>query len=139
MKLSRELLERHADLLIALGLCLGYLALLLVTASSLGFMRDEGFYFSSARVYQRWFDLLLHEPGQALSRQGVQDYWSVNHEHPGLMKSLFALSNAGLAGLFGETSTSFRFPAMVLSSAAPAVIYSWGRRALGRAGALVAA
>jgi 4-amino-4-deoxy-L-arabinose transferase-like glycosyltransferase len=139
MKRARELVLGHADALLAVGLFLGYLVLLLGSAGSLGFMRDEGFYFAAARSYADWFRLLARDPGLALSLEAVQRYWSVNSEHPGLMKSLFALSNLGLSGLFSETSSSFRFPAMVFSSAAVALVFWWGKQAFGRAAGLLAA
>jgi 4-amino-4-deoxy-L-arabinose transferase-like glycosyltransferase len=127
------------DALLTAGLFLGYLALLLATAGSLGFMRDEGFYFASARAYGDWFALLWRSPAAALEPQVVDRFWTVNHEHPALLKSLFALSNRWLGGAFSETSTSFRLPGMVLSSLAVALTFDWGRRTLGRPGALVAA
>ncbi len=61
-------------------------------------------------------------------------YWSVNHEHPALIKSLFALSHRYLwSGFqsFKEQGTAYRFPAMVLSSLGVAVIYIWGARESG--------
>jgi 4-amino-4-deoxy-L-arabinose transferase-like glycosyltransferase len=136
---AREVVERHGDRLIGVALFAGYLCLLLVTAGSLGFMRDEGFYFVSARAYGAWFELLFQAPGEALSRAVIDRHWAVNHEHPSLIKSLFALSNRALGGLFADVSTSFRLPGMVLSSLAVAVTFAWGRPHLGRDGALVAA
>lgn len=136
---SRALAVRYADAAIAAGLFVGYLVLLLATSSSLGFMRDEGFYFAAARQYGAWFELLAREPATALARETIDRYWAANHEHPSLIKALFALSNRMLGGLFAEVSTSFRFPAMLLSSAAVAVVFDWGRRSYGRAGGLVAA
>ncbi len=129
----------RTDALIASALFVGYLALLLATAGSLGFMRDEGFYFAAARAYGDWFAVLWHTPADALTPAVVDQYWSVNHEHPALIKSLFALSNRWLAGVFSQPSTSFRFPAMLLSSLAVAVTFVWGRRVLGRAAGVVAA
>src|SRR5690606_15701095 len=113
MKRARELLTEHGDRLIALGLFAGYLVLLLATAGSLGFMRDEGFYFASARAYGAWFELLFERPSEALTRAVIDRYWAVNHEHPSLIKSLFALSNLWLGGLFDQASTSFRLPGML--------------------------
>jgi hypothetical protein len=132
-------LKKHADALIAGALFVGYLWALLATAGSLGFMRDEGFYFAAARAYGGWFELLWQSPGEALSRAMIDRYWAVNHEHPSLLKSLFWFSSHFLSGAFTETSTSFRFPAMVLSSLAVAVTFLWGRSVLGRAGGVVAA
>jgi 4-amino-4-deoxy-L-arabinose transferase-like glycosyltransferase len=139
MKRIAEIAEKQADALIAAGLFAGYLATLLATAGSLGFTRDEGFYFAAARAYDAWFELLKQNPEQAFTPAVVDRYWSVNHEHPSLTKSLFALSHRFLAGLFNETSTSFRLPGMLLSSLAVAVTFLWGRRVLGRAGGIVAA
>jgi 4-amino-4-deoxy-L-arabinose transferase-like glycosyltransferase len=127
------------DRAIALGLFFGYLALLLVSARTLGFTRDEGFYFEASRVYGDWLALLWRSPEEALTRAVLDRHWAVNREHPSLIKLLFALSHRLLAGWFEETSTSFRFPAMVLSSLAVAVTYDWGRRELGRGAGLVAA
>jgi 4-amino-4-deoxy-L-arabinose transferase-like glycosyltransferase len=131
--------KARADAWIAAGLFCGYLGLLLATSGSLGFMRDEGFYFGAARAYEAWFTLLWHSPAEALSRGVVDRYWAVNHEHPALIKALFALSHHFLSGAFTEASSSFRLPGMLLSSLAVAVTFDWGRRALGRAAGLVAA
>ena len=132
-------MKLRTDTLIAVALFCAYLALLLATCGSLGFTRDEGFYFASARAYESWFGLLCRDPSRALSPAIVDRYWAVNHEHPSLIKSLFALSHHFLYRLFDQESTSFRLPAMLLSSLAVSVTFAWGRRVLGRAGALVAA
>lgn len=139
MKRLLERLEPHVDRLVAFALGAGYLALLLATSGSLGFTRDEGFYFAASRAYGAWLDLLVHHPSQALARDAIDRYWSVNHEHPSLIKLLFAISNRAFGGALGETSASFRLPAMVLSSVAVAVTFDWGRRRYGRSAAVVAA
>jgi len=134
-----EHLEPHVDRLLAFALGAGYLVLLLATSGSLGFTRDEGFYFAASRAYGAWLDLLVHHPSQALARDAIDRYWSVNHEHPSLIKLLFAISNRALGAAFAETSASFRFPAMLLSGIAVATTYDWGRRRYGRSAAVVAA
>ena len=48
-----------------------YVAWLLSTARSLGFARDEGFYFHAATTYARWFELLASSPHDALKRASV--------------------------------------------------------------------
>ena len=64
------------------------------TVRDLGYARDEGFYFQAARRYARWFEQLLASTGTPPSiARAVDAAWSVNHEHPALMKSLFALSS----------------------------------------------
>ena len=124
------------------ALLLGYVALLLVTSAELGYARDEGFYFQAARSYEAWFELLHTDIAGALDPAAIDRYWSVNHEHPALMKSLFALSHRYLFSsfhLFQEQGTSYRFPGMVVSSLGVAFTYAWGRRESGRLAGLVAA
>ncbi|WP_437321469.1 ArnT family glycosyltransferase [Sorangium sp. So ce385] len=124
-----------ADGLIAIALAAAYVALLLATAGDLGYARDEGFYFFAANRYGAWFQALLEAPRAALRPEVVDAAWSVNHEHPGLIKSLFALSNLLLQkrlGLFAMEGTSYRFPAMVLSGAGVALVYLWGTQARDR-------
>jgi 4-amino-4-deoxy-L-arabinose transferase-like glycosyltransferase len=141
MAAAPEPLDRR-DGLIALGLALGYVVLLLLSAGSLGYARDEGFYFQSARSYGQWFELLFSEPGAALERANIDRFWAVNREHPALMKSLFALSH-GLfydkLRWFSEQGTAYRFPGMLMAGLALATIYAWGRQLLGRVPGLVAA
>ncbi|HEX2872992.1 MAG TPA: glycosyltransferase family 39 protein [Polyangiaceae bacterium] len=139
MKSLLAWLRRYPDALIAAALLVGYTGVLLATSDSLGFTRDEGFYFAASRSYGAWFELLWQSPAQALSPKVVDRHWGVNHEHPALIKSLFALSNRWFSGAFSQVSSSFRFPAMLLSGLAVALTYSWGSRVMGRAGALVAA
>ncbi|APR76376.1 Hypothetical protein A7982_01723 [Minicystis rosea] len=130
------------DLGIALTLGAGYVAWLLRTVRDLGYARDEGFYFQAAGSYGRWFEQLLQSPSAALDRRAVDLAWSANHEHPALIKSLFALSSTFLQKkwhLFAMEGTSYRFPAMVLAGLAVAVIYLWGTEARGRVTGIAAA
>ncbi|HEY1534188.1 MAG TPA: glycosyltransferase family 39 protein [Polyangiaceae bacterium] len=130
------------DFLIAAVLFVTYLALLLATIKDLGYARDEGFYFQAARSYEAWFELLHTDFWHTVSPAVVDRYWSVNHEHPALMKSLFAFSHrylwSGLQ-LFREQGTSYRFPGMVLSALGIAVTYAWSARETGRLAGVVSA
>lgn len=137
-----SIVRRHADACIAAALGLGYLGLLLATCRDLGYARDEGFYFQSAESYARWFALLWESPSAAFTQRAVDASWSINPEHPPLLKSLFGLSWLVLykkLALFSEEGTSFRFPGMVLSAGALPLLYSWGKRAVSRRAGLVAA
>ena len=139
---SRRWLAAGTDPLVALALCCGYVALLLLTADNLGYARDEGFYFQAARSYGAWFELLLKDPDQALARATVDRYWVANSEHPAFMKGLFALSNLYLFEkhkVFADAGTAFRFPGMVLSGIALAVTYLWGAKSISRTAGVVAA
>lgn len=130
-----------ADALIALGLGAAFVALLLKTTSTLGYARDEGFYFVAADRYAAWFELLFRDFRAAIARPAVDAAWGVNHEHPALIKSLFALSSLlqKKLGLFAMPGTSYRFPAMVLSGVGVGLVYLWGTQARGRAAGLAAA
>ena len=130
------------DTAVCVLLAIAYLTLLLVTVHDLGYARDEGFYFQAARSYEAWFDLLFSDFARAMEPATVDRYWSVNHEHPALMKSLFALSHRYLFGgfqLFREQGTAFRFPGMVVSTLGVAVTYLWGARESGRLAGVVGA
>jgi len=103
---------RWWDYAIALGIAALYVVLLLNTVGTLGYARDEGFYFSAAESYGRWFELLVRAPKEALTRAAVDRAWSINHEHPALAKSAFALSWLLLHKkwhLFPMEGTAFRF------------------------------
>ena len=111
-----------------------YAVLLLATVDQLGYARDEGFYFHAASVYEQWFALW---GDGAMAR--VDEFWRVNAEHPALIKSLFALSHALFGDVFAHEGTSFRLPAILLSSAGVGLVYLWGARAAGQLAGVVAA
>lgn len=133
----------HAlDLALAAALVVGYVGCLLATVEELGYARDEGFYFHAAASYEQWIDLLLQAPGRAMTRAAVDRHWAVNHEHPALMKTLFAMSHRTFFdrwGWFAEAGTAYRFPGMVASALAVGLVFVWGRLAVGRRAGLVAA
>lgn len=118
------------------------MAVLVATVGDLGYARDEGFYFHAADSYRRWFELLFSNPAAALEPRAIDSAWRVNNEHPGLIKSLFALSNLFLQKkwhLFGMEGTSYRFPGIFLAGAGVALVYRWGAEARGRLAGLFAA
>jgi 4-amino-4-deoxy-L-arabinose transferase-like glycosyltransferase len=130
------------DWLIGGSMAGAYVVWLLESASTLGFARDEGFYFRAATDYARWFTLLFQHPAAAFERAAVDGSWSTNHEHPALMKSLFALSHMLFYEkwrLFTDASTSFRFPGMLMAGLAIFVTYLFGARAFSRRAGIMAA
>jgi 4-amino-4-deoxy-L-arabinose transferase-like glycosyltransferase len=135
-------LRAHPDPLVGGGLAALYIAWLLATARSLGFSRDEGFYFSAAYEYKRWFALLVEAPRRALDRGAIDGIWSNNHEHPSLMKSLFAISHTLFHEkwrLFEDDSTAFRLPGMLMMGLAIFVTYLFATKAYSRRAGVVAA
>jgi len=132
----------NVDRLIAFGIGAVYVVWLLATARTLGFSRDEGFYFAAASEYERWFKLLLSAPSQAMDRAAIDGIWTANHEHPSLMKSLFALSHMFLYErfkVFSDASTAFRFPGMLSMGLAVGVTYLFGARVCSRRAGIVGA
>jgi hypothetical protein len=134
--------KENVDHLIGSGIGLTYVAWLLGTARGLGFSRDEGFYFSASSEYERWFKLLLTTPGRALERAAIDASWTSNHEHPSLMKSLFALSHMFFYErwkIFSDQSTAFRFPGMLSMGLSLWITYLFGARVYSRRAGVIAA
>jgi Dolichyl-phosphate-mannose-protein mannosyltransferase len=127
-----------------IGAVLGsvYVGWLLATARSLGFSRDEGFYFRAAMTYWRWYDTLFTRPSDAFERRVIDSIWSENHEHPPLMKVLFGFSWKLFHEkwhVFSDASTAFRFPGMAMMGLAMWVTYLFGARAYSRRAGVIAA
>lgn len=130
------------DAAIAVSLAGVYLVALLATVGGLGYARDEGFYYHAARALETFFDVFGQAGADPWSREVIDRYFGVNHEHPVLMKFSFALSHRLLhdgLGLFSEHGTAYRFPAMLLAALAVGVTYLFGRAAYARLPAFVAA
>jgi hypothetical protein len=138
---SDERPDRH-DAAIATGLGLVYVALLLRTSGSVGYARDEGFYSYAASAVERWFALFGVEGAEPFGQPAIDAHFGPVHEHPGLMKTLFAFSRHFLhegLGLFPDPGTALRFPGMLMAGIAVAVLYLWGRQAAGRPAGVAAA
>lgn len=134
--------KHGADWFIFWTLVVGYAAWLLSTVHDLGYSRDEGFYFQAADRYLEWFRILSNDPARAVKQSVVDRHWQVNHEHPALIKSLFALSRYWFYDRlqwFSEPGTSYRFVGILLSALSVGTVYSWGARALSREAGLFAA
>lgn len=130
----RRLLGRFA----ALPLAALYLWTLIRSARTLGFSRDESFYFDAARRYMPWFELLVKSPKLAFDPSHIDAAWRANHEHPPLAKSAFALSHwlfYEKLHLFADASTAYRLPGMLFAVGCLLWIY---REARARAGTLAA-
>jgi 4-amino-4-deoxy-L-arabinose transferase-like glycosyltransferase len=129
-----------ADVGIATVVAICFGLVLLGTLDDLGYARDEGFYFHAARRYEAWFTLLLQDSGAALQR--VDEFWATNHEHPALIKSLFALSHMVFwkaFRAFDMEGTSYRIVGIALSSTGVGLTYLWGARACSRTAGMIAA
>lgn len=130
------------DLGLAAFISVAYMALLVATAPRIGMSRDEGIYVLATNSYAGWFQSFAEHPSRALERESIDRFWSNNHEHPGLVKSLFALSKLAndRLGLADHPTQPYRFPAIVLSGLLIGLTYMFGARTVGRqSGAFAAA
>ncbi|HSO31991.1 MAG TPA: glycosyltransferase family 39 protein [Labilithrix sp.] len=139
---TKAWVTKNPDPFIGGGIAALYVAWLLATARSLGFSRDEGFYFTAAYDYKRWFAMLVDSPSKAIERTAIDPIWQNNHEHPSLMKSLFAISHTLFHEkwkIFEDDSTAFRFPGMLMMGLALFVTYMFAARAYSRRAGVIAA
>jgi hypothetical protein len=130
------------DHVIGAALALAYFGWLVTTARSLGFPRDEGIYFQAGSQYASWWRMLLDRGSDALQRGAIDSAWSINHEHPALMKTLFGISEYLLHEkwpIVAEASTAYRLPGMASAAAAVWTTYIFGARAWNRRTGLAAA
>jgi len=90
-------------------------AVLALTQAPVGFVRDEGYYFTAAQSVEAWLRLLLHSPLQAIAQ--TERYWSYNFEHPGLAKLLFAASHLVFTTWLGvlPDALAWRLPAFAFA------------------------
>jgi hypothetical protein len=130
------------DAALAGALGVGYVALLLRTSGTVGYARDEGFYSYAAAAVERWFELFGTAGADPFGQPAIDAHFGPVHEHPGLMKTLFAISRHFLhqeLGFFADPGTALRFPGMLMAGVAVAVLYLWARQAAGRTAGVAAA
>lgn len=137
----RRIANASFDPLIGLALCVGYLLFLLATSSDLAMSRDESFYVIAAENIARWLRAVWEQPGLLADPGLIDSHWEYNHEHPALMKTLFALSwlLQQSTGVFENDSAAFRFPGMLTASLLLWVIYLFGTHAFSRSVGLFSA
>lgn len=130
------------DHVVGAAFALLYVTLLLATARTVGFTRDETFYFRAASSYADWWLNVFERGSNAFSQGPIDRAFGDNHEHPALMKTLFGLSHWALherLHVFSDASTAYRFPAMCTAGGAIWITYLFGARAYGRVAGAVAA
>ncbi|NOY90467.1 MAG: phospholipid carrier-dependent glycosyltransferase [Deltaproteobacteria bacterium] len=122
------------DHLLGALLAAAYVALLLATAGDLAMSRDESFYVTAAQNEATWYQLLWDDSSAALEQPAIDHAWEFNHEHPALMKTLFAWSWLAQQKwhVFESDSAAFRFPGMLTGGLLLWLIYIFGARAFGR-------
>lgn len=133
---------------VVLALALGVITTVVVglTAQSLGFTRDEGYYFKAGEQYWGWYRAVLDgiaagEPLRALSPEVIDRFWGYNREHPALMKTLFAwgFGFRELTGFPSGAADALRLPAWLVAGFSVSLVFAFARSLLPRRAALVAA
>lgn len=126
--------ERRLDRLISVATVVVVAIVVGVTAQSLGFTRDEGYYFKAGTQYAAWFKELVTAPTQALTSTSIDKNLSYNPEHPFLLKGSFALSwlvNQTIGAPFLQHN-ALRLPAWIVSGLAALFVYLLAREVMPR-------
>jgi 4-amino-4-deoxy-L-arabinose transferase-like glycosyltransferase len=152
------------DRLLAGTVLLLTLGTLMTASRTQGNTRDEGQYFDAAELYYGWYgelgdNLLKGQPQKSFSRASVERWFSYNHEHPALMKTLSGFSwrifhkckckgqgghSIGYSkphrtlGLLSEEA-ALRLPAQLSVALMAMLIFLFGAATWSRAAGLVAA
>ena len=131
----------RADRWLALCLFVGTVIVVGASAQSLGFTRDEGYYFKAGRLYAAWWQELVSQPLSALTTRSIDEHLSYNPEHPFLMKGSFALSWAlnQAAGQPFLQHNALRFPAWIAAGLSTLFVFLLARQLLPRGPAVLAA
>ena len=104
------------------ALAVAYLAWLLATAGSLGFTRDETFYFQAATQYAGWWRMLVERGSDALQRGAIDPGLELQSRAPRPDEVALRHLRVPLLHqkwrLLSEASTGFRLPGMVCGAVA---------------------
>lgn len=111
--------QRLLNIALGAGIACIYLFLLIGT-DTMGFTRDESYYFHAGREYSGWFteleaNIANDSMSDSFTRESIDRHWSYNPEHPVLMKTMFGLSDKYLHAVRGwmGPSRAMRFPTML--------------------------
>lgn len=91
-------------------IALAYVAVLWASASSVGFTRDEGYYFKAAQEYAGWWGVLFSPRFfDAFTAAEIAKHFSYNTEHPPLVKLCQGITYYVFSEWTGLTSPSTGF------------------------------
>jgi 4-amino-4-deoxy-L-arabinose transferase-like glycosyltransferase len=107
----------HAVLIMVL-----VLILLVATEGQIGLTWDEPDYIIASEAYNAWFGDVVADPGGALSTAGIEESWSVNHEHPPLDKIYSGFVWAAARHVFDDL-TAHRMGNMILAAVTAGLLY----------------
>jgi 4-amino-4-deoxy-L-arabinose transferase-like glycosyltransferase len=111
--------------------------LLAATAPDIGLTWDEPAYIIASESYTTWLGELAARPRYALSAEGIQRYWSINHEHPPLDKVWSGLVWRVARAIFDDL-TAHRLGNILLAGLLVALLYCLVAGELNRTAGLAA-
>lgn len=132
---------RTADHTVAFAMGLLTFAVLYATAPSIGYARDEGFYFQAAESYGRWLEVLFADPSAAITQKVIDAHFAINAEHPSLMKLLFSIAEQTLHQRWrwiSDPGLAYRVPGMLMAALAVTVTVGWASNLLSRPAGILA-
>ena len=128
-------------------LFIGTVLLVGFTSNDIGFTRDEGYYFKAGRDYFGWFaelwkNIFNGNLSQTFSKTAIDRHWSYNHEHPVLVKTMFALSYGLLKEwlqIFRTDNEAMRFIGWIFGGLTVSMTYLLARQLVTNGLAILAA
>ena len=112
MSISRWLQNRKIQAALIMVLTL---LLLVATEPQIGLTWDEDIYSRASELYTSWLGKLITQPAEALSKEGIDQVWSFNAEHPPLGKIWSGIVWQGARFIFNDL-TAHRLGNMILVS-----------------------
>jgi 4-amino-4-deoxy-L-arabinose transferase-like glycosyltransferase len=123
---------------LAILLALATVVLLTVSAPNVGLTWDEPAYIVAGESYAEWYCKLLSDPGYALSYEGIDYYWVINHEHPALPKAWTGLIWL-VARFVLDDLTAHRLGGIILAGGLVGLVYLAAAKHSGQVAGLAAA
>ncbi|MBI2375182.1 MAG: glycosyltransferase family 39 protein [Deltaproteobacteria bacterium] len=121
--------------LVLLGLFVAaYVTTLWLTAPSIGYTRDEGYYFKAAEEYGGWWEVLFSRRFfEAFTDAEIKRHFSYNTEHPALVKLVLGATHGALHRWLGVTTPAQAYRATGFLFAALSLVATFllGRRLVG--------
>ncbi|MBK6686548.1 MAG: glycosyltransferase family 39 protein [Deltaproteobacteria bacterium] len=127
---------------LVLLLAAAYFVILWVTAPTVGYTRDEGYYFKAAEEYAGWWGVLFSSRFfEAFSDAEIRRFFSYNTEHPPLVKLTQGITFHVLSEWLGlaKPAQGFRATGFLFGGLSMIATYLLGRDLVGKGVGVLAA
>lgn len=111
--------------------------LLSISVQNIGLTWDEPVYIEASEIYVEWLGEAVRNPSYAFGREGIQEYWEFNHEHPPFDKLWSGLVWSG-ARYFFDNLTAHRLGNIFISAGLVALLYLFVAQRFGHIAGLAA-